>query len=122
MGFLMHVLEQEKLVQSQQARPLPPFRAGDVLEVRVLIPEAERKEVTYRGVCIARYDKGVRSAFKIYNVYPETGGVVQHFPMCMPDLLEVKVVDRVKCKQERLYYMLEDETRKHTYQSAVLTK
>jgi hypothetical protein len=69
------------------SRPLPEFKAGDVLEVRMVVPEAGRKEYLYKGVCIARYNKGIRSAFKIYNHLPESGGFVQHLPLYMPGLL-----------------------------------
>lgn len=69
---------------AQAARPLPDFRAGDILEVRMVVPEAGRKEYLYRGVCIARYNKGIRSGFKIFNVLPDSGGFVQHLPLYMP--------------------------------------
>lgn len=52
-------------------------RSGDILEVRMLVPENQRKQYIYRGVCIARYNKGIRSSFKMYNVYPDGGPVVQ---------------------------------------------
>lgn len=101
MGFLMHVLEREQMERVRAARPLPEFRAGDVLEVRMMVPEAERKVVVYRGVCIAVYKKGIRSSFKIYNVFPDSGGVVQHIPLYMPDLVGVKVVGRIPASQVR---------------------
>eukprot|EP00983_Pelagomonas_calceolata_P119345 1160596-Pelagomonas_calceolata.AAC.6 len=63
---------------------MPDFRVGDVLEVRMVVPEAGRKEYLYRGLCIARYNKGIRSAFKIFNVLPDSGGFVQHLPLYMP--------------------------------------
>jgi ribosomal protein L19 len=36
---------------------------------------------TYRGVCLARDNRGPRSAFKVFNVFPDIGGFVQHFPL-----------------------------------------
>ena len=60
-------------------RELP--RAGDVLEVRTIVPESGRKVYTYRGVCLGRANKGPRSWIKMYNVFPDAGGVVQHLPM-----------------------------------------
>ncbi len=119
MSFLVSVLEREQMERVSRARPLPDFKAGDVLEVKVMVPEVDRRVVLYRGVCIARYDKGIRSTFKLYNVYPDAGGIVQHFPLYMPDLLGIRVVGRVPARQERLFHLLEDETSKHTYQSAV---
>jgi hypothetical protein len=67
----------------------------------MLVPEAERKAAVFRGVCIARYDKGIRSSFKLYNVYPDAGGVVQHIPLYMTDLLAIKVVGHIPAKQVR---------------------
>jgi hypothetical protein len=46
-----------------------------------VVPEADRKLYTYKGVCIARSNKGPRSWFKVYNVFPDVGGFVQHFPL-----------------------------------------
>lgn len=46
-----------------------------------VVPEADRRVYTYKGVCLARSNKGPRSWFKIYNVFPDVGGFVQHFPM-----------------------------------------
>jgi ribosomal protein L19 len=60
-------------------RALP--RAGDVLEVKTIVPEAGRKVYTYKGVCLGRASKGPRSWIKMYNVFPDAGGVVQHLPM-----------------------------------------
>ncbi|EFJ47482.1 mitochondrial ribosomal protein L19 [Volvox carteri f. nagariensis] len=119
MGFLMQILEREQTERIRRARPLPDFRAGDILEVRMMLPEAERKVTIYRGVCIARYHKGIRSSFKIYNVYPECGGVVQHIPLYMPDLMGIKVVGRIPASQERLFYLLDRETSDYTFQTGV---
>ena len=57
------------------------LRAGQVLEVRCVVPEAGRKVYTYRGVCLGVASKGPRSWLKMYNVFPDAGGVVQHLPM-----------------------------------------
>lgn len=74
-------LEREHVERVDAARPLPHFRAGDVLEVTVSVPEADRRPYRYRGVCLARANKGSRSWFKVYNVFPDVGGFVQHFPL-----------------------------------------
>lgn len=69
----LQVLEDEKVQSVQQKRPLPDFSTGDVLEVTVRVPENEGKQYKYRGVCIARTNKALRSTFTIYNVFPEVG-------------------------------------------------
>lgn len=91
---------------SLAAKQIPDFKAGDILEVRMLVPEAGRKEFMVKGLCIARYNKGIRSTFKLYNVYAESGGVVQHLPLHMPDLLNIRVVGSVPVRRNKLYYLL----------------
>eukprot|EP00877_Chromochloris_zofingiensis_P004889 jgi/Chrzof1/14400/Cz09g01050.t1 len=120
MRHMITLLEQESVSKAQADRSFPQFTAGDILEVRVAVPENERKEYVYRGVCIARYNKGIRTAFKLYNVFPEVGGFVQHFPLYMPDLISINVVGRLpKVKFAKLYHLLQKETDEHTYQQSV---
>lgn len=56
--------------------PPPPSRLA--LQA---VPEADRKVYTYRGVCLGRLNKGPRTWFKLYNVFQDAGGFVQHFPL-----------------------------------------
>jgi large subunit ribosomal protein L19 len=117
---LIQTLEQEQVQQLQQGKELPDFRSGDILEVTTVVPEADRKQYTYKGVCIARSNKGPRSWFKVYNVFPDVGGFVQHFPLYMPDLVGVKVVGRLpRAKRSKLYHLLQDEGPKHIYQASI---
>ncbi len=73
------------------------------------VPEAGGSEYLFRGVCIARHNKGIRTAFKLLNMYPEAGPVVQHIPLHMPDLLSVKVVGSVPARRSKLYYLAKQE-------------
>ena len=45
------------------------------------VPENDGQAYVMRGVCLGRSNKGPRSWFKIYNVFPDAGGFVQHFPL-----------------------------------------
>jgi hypothetical protein len=49
-----------------------------------LVPESGRKQYTFRGLCVEKYDRGLRASFKLYNHYPGVGGFVQHLPLCAP--------------------------------------
>jgi len=108
MGFLMQTLESEQEMLAKAGRDIAQFTSGDILEVRMLVPEAGRTEYMFKGLCIARYNKGIRSAFKLYNVFPESGGVVQHIPLYMPDLVSVKVVGKVHKRRSKLYYIRDE--------------
>eukprot|EP00882_Tetradesmus_deserticola_P004038 GHRQ01004266.1.p1 GENE.GHRQ01004266.1~~GHRQ01004266.1.p1 ORF type:complete len:188 (+),score=51.39 GHRQ01004266.1:519-1082(+) len=117
---LIQVLEREQVQRLHQGKELPEFRSGDILEVTTVVPEADRKLYTYKGVCIARSNKGPRSWFKVYNVFPDVGGFVQHFPLYMPDMVGIKVVGRLaRAKRSKLYHLLQDEGPKHVYQATV---
>ena len=85
----------------------------------MLVPEGQRKEYVYKGLCIARYNKGIRTSFKIYNVFPESGGFVQHLPLYMPDLLEVRVVGHMPVRRNKLFHVLGDETSKFQFQTHI---
>lgn len=117
---MIQTLEQEQLKRLADGKEIPQFRSGDILEVTTVVPEADRKVYTYKGVCIARANKGPRSWFKIYNVFSDVGGFVQHFPLYMPDMVSIKVVGRLqRAKRSKLYHLLQDEGPKHIYQTAV---
>eukprot|EP00878_Enallax_costatus_P009749 GHUV01010181.1.p1 GENE.GHUV01010181.1~~GHUV01010181.1.p1 ORF type:complete len:200 (+),score=32.30 GHUV01010181.1:101-700(+) len=118
--FLIQMLENEQVQRLADGKELPEFTAGDILEVTTVVPEADRRVYTYKGVCVAKANKGPRSWFKIYNVFPDVGGFVQHFPLYMPDLLSIKVVGRVpKAKRSKLYHISQDEGPKHIYQTSI---
>lgn len=120
MGFLVQALEEEQVQALQAQRNFPDFASGDVLEVRMLVPENQRRQYVYRGVCIARYNKGIRSAFKLYNVFPDGGGVVQHIPLHMPDLVDIKVIGKVHAgSRVKKYHILEDSSSTYSFQKQV---
>ncbi|KAL6750433.1 translation protein SH3-like domain-containing protein [Haematococcus lacustris] len=118
MHFMMQSLEEEQVRNMQLARPIPSFKAGDILEVRMVVPEASKKVVTYKGLCIGRYNKGIRSAFKLYNVWPDSGGFVQHIPLYMPDLLDVKVVGHRPVHRNKLYYVMDRKATDYRFQDS----
>ena len=78
--------------------------AGDVLEVTTIVPENQRKVSTYRGICIARKNRGMGSSFIIRNVIKERS-FEMHFPTYSPLIQEIKVVKKGKTKRSKLYYL-----------------
>ena len=74
-------LEKEREAASLAARPLPDFRAGDVLEARVAIPENRGRPATVRGVCIGRRRAGWRSSVRLLTAVPGGGVVERQIPL-----------------------------------------
>jgi large subunit ribosomal protein L19 len=120
MRFLMQSLEEEQVQAIKKIRDFPDFKSGDVLEVQMIVPENQKKMYVYRGVCIARYNRGIGSSFKLYNVFPDGGPVLQHIPLYMPDLVSIKVVGHTPTgSRMKKYHILEDESSKYTFQNQV---
>ena len=117
MRFLIETLEKERRDEIQMARGVGmvdsrSFKSGDILEVRMAVPEDGGKQRVYKGVCISRHKgHGLRAAFKLYNVYTDAGPVIQHLPLFMPDLKEVKVVGKMNAgTQRKKYHLTNDES------------
>jgi large subunit ribosomal protein L19 len=107
MAHLMQTLEAEREAASLAARPLPDFRPGDALELRLAIAENRGRPATLRGVCIARKSAGWRSSLTLLSHIAGAGSVVRTVPLHSPSLQEVRVLERarVKARRAKLYYL-----------------
>ena len=99
--------EQEQMAKRGEARPIPEFQAGDTLRVHVKVVEGSRERVqVFEGVCIARKNNGVNSAFTVRKIsYGE--GVERVFPLYSPRIEEIEVVRRGSVRRAKLYYLRE---------------
>ena len=59
---------------------LPPC-AGDLVELKLSVPENKRRVTVFRGVCIARRNRSVRTTFTLRNIYGAAGGIERTFPL-----------------------------------------
>ena len=104
---IIEQLEQEQMAKLAEARPIPDFQAGDTLRVHVKVVEGTRERVqVFEGVCIARRNAGVNSAFTVRKIsYGE--GVERVFPLYSPRIEEIEVVRRGSVRRAKLYYLRE---------------
>ena len=102
---LIAELEQEQLERLNAERPVPEFRPGDTLRVNVKVIEGTRERVqAFEGVCIARRNRGLNSAFTVRKVsYGE--GVERVFPLYSPRIDSIEVVRRGRVRRAKLYYL-----------------
>ena len=98
-----------KLLQSfeaeQTTRVLPDFGPGDTIVVNVKVKEGNRERVqAYEGVCIARKNAGLNSAFTVRKISHGTG-VERVFQSHSPSIDSVVVKRRGKVRGAKLYYL-----------------
>ena len=81
------------------------FAPGDTLKVNVKVVEGDRERVqAFEGVCIARKNAGINSAFTVRKIsYGE--GVERVFPLYSPRLVSIEVIRRGDVRRAKLYYL-----------------
>lgn len=89
----------------QMTRTLPEFSPGDTVIVNVKVKEGNRERVqAYEGVCIARKNAGLNSAFTVRKISHGTG-VERVFQSHSPAIDSVQVKRRGKVRGAKLYYL-----------------
>ena len=98
-------IEKQQIEKVLAERSIPDFSAGDTLIVKVKVIEGTRERIqAFEGVCIARKNAGLRSAFTVRKIsYGE--GVERVFPLYSPRISEIEVVRRGKVRRAKLYYL-----------------
>ncbi len=98
-------LEQEQITQLTDERDIPDFGPGDTLRVNVKVVEGTRERIqAFEGVCIARKNRGINSAFTVRKIsYGE--GVERIFPLYSPQIADIQVMRRGRVRRAKLYYL-----------------
>ena len=102
---IVEQLEREQIARLTKERAVPEFKAGDTLRVNVKVIEGNRERVqAFEGVCIARRNRGLNSAFTVRKIsYGE--GVERVFPLYSPRIDSIEVVRRGRVRRAKLYYL-----------------
>ena len=102
---MIQKLNEETIAKLQATTKVPEFKPGDTLRVNVKVVEGERERVQmFEGVCIARKNAGVNSAFTVRKIsYGE--GVERIFPLYSPRIAGIEVVRRGDVRRAKLYYL-----------------
>jgi large subunit ribosomal protein L19 len=97
--------EQRQIEELTKGRTIPVFTPGDTVRVSVKVKEGQRERVqAYEGVCIARKNAGINSAFTVRKIsFGE--GVERVFPLYAPILEKIEVIRRGKVRRAKLYYL-----------------
>jgi large subunit ribosomal protein L19 len=102
---LIQILEREQIGQLTKDRSIPDFRPGDTVRVSVKVVEGSRERVqAFEGVCIARKNRGINSAFTVRKIsYGE--GVERIFPLYSPQIAAIEIMRRGRVRRAKLYYL-----------------
>ncbi len=102
---IIEQLEKEQIAKLTADGAAPEFGPGDSLKVSVRVVEGTRERVqVFEGVCIARSNAGVNSAFTVRKLsYGE--GVERVFPLYSPNITNIEVVRRGAVRRAKLYYL-----------------
>lgn len=101
---IMEILDKEAVEAANKEKNIPDIRPGDVIQLRVEVPENKRRVSLLRGIVIARRNAGIATTFRIRRVIAGVG-VEMVFPLYSPNIKEIKVVDKRKVRRAKLYYL-----------------
>jgi len=98
-------IENEQREKLLAERAVPDFGPGDTLRVNVKVVEGSRERVqAFEGVCIARKNAGLNSAFTVRKIsYGE--GVERVFPLHSTSIDSIEVTRRGAVRRAKLYYL-----------------
>lgn len=102
---LLQQIEQKQIEKLQQNAKVAEFGIGDTVRVNVKVVEGTRERIqAYEGVCIAKKNAGLHSAFTVRKIsYGE--GVERVFPVYSPRVESVELVRRGDVRRSKLYYL-----------------
>ncbi|MGH8114145.1 MAG: 50S ribosomal protein L19 [Rhodanobacteraceae bacterium] len=95
----------EQFEAAQMGRELPSFAAGDTVVVNVKVTEGNRERVqAFEGVCIARRNRGLHSAFTVRKMSHGTG-VERVFQAHSTAIDSIQVKRKGKVRGAKLYFL-----------------
>lgn len=96
-----------EIEREQMTREVPPFAPGDTVVVQVKVTEGNRERLqAFEGVCIAKRNRGLNSAFTLRKV-SHGEGVERVFQTYSPAIADISVKRRGDVRRAKLYYLRE---------------
>jgi len=104
-GNLLQQLEQIQVDKLSANKKIPTFSAGDLIKVGYKVVEGTRERIQmFEGICIARKDAGLNSAFTVRKISAGEG-VERIFPLYSPRVDSIAVVRKGRVRRAKLYYL-----------------
>ena len=104
---IIEQLENKEIEKWNAERPVPDFQAGDTVRVNVKVVEGSRERIqAFEGVCIARTNRSINSAFTVRKV-SHGEGVERVFPLYSARIASIEVMRFGSVRRAKLYYLRE---------------
>ncbi|ESQ39869.1 hypothetical protein EUTSA_v10001011mg [Eutrema salsugineum] len=114
LGDIMGILNQRAIEVSEKVRPVPEIRTGDIVEIKLEVPENRRRLSIYKGIVMSRQNAGIHTTIRIRRIIAGIGVEIV-FPIYSPNIKEIKVVSHRKVRRARLYYLRDKLPRLSTF-------
>ncbi|EOA13939.1 hypothetical protein CARUB_v10027056mg [Capsella rubella] len=114
LGDVMGILNKKAIEVSEKVRPVPELRTGDIVEIKLEVPENRRRLSIYKGIVISRQNAGIHTTIRIRRIIAGIGVEIV-FPIYSPNIKEIKVVSHRKVRRARLYYLRDKLPRLSTF-------
>ncbi len=102
---IIEKMNQENVAKLTAENDVPDFAPGDNLRIHVKVVEGTRERIQmFEGVCIARKNRGVNSAFTVRKI-SHGEGVERVFPLYSPKIAKIEITKRGAVRRAKLYYL-----------------
>ncbi|PPR86930.1 hypothetical protein GOBAR_AA33763 [Gossypium barbadense] len=108
------ILNKRAIEASDKERPTPDLRTGDIVEIKLEVPENRRRLSVYKGIVISKQNAGIHTTIRIRRIIAGIGVEIV-FPVYSPNIKEIKVVKHRKVRRARLYYLRDKLPRLSTF-------
>lgn len=96
--------EQREIAKYTQDKPIPQFKSGDTVTVKVKIIEGEKeRQQAFQGVVIARRNRGLGSTFRVRKMVG-VEGIERSFHLYSPNI-EISLERKGRVRRAKLYYL-----------------
>ncbi|KAI7729522.1 hypothetical protein M8C21_017204 [Ambrosia artemisiifolia] len=114
LGDIMGILNKQAIEASDSSRPVPDLRTGDIVEIKLEVPENRKRLSIYKGIVISKQNAGIHTTIRIRRIIAGVGVEIV-FPIYSPNIKEIKVVKHRKVRRARLYYLRDKLPRLSTF-------
>ncbi|KAK9716307.1 hypothetical protein RND81_06G224100 [Saponaria officinalis] len=114
LGDVMGILNKKAVEATEELRVIPDIRTGDIVQIKLEVPENRRRLSVYKGIVISRQNAGIHTTIRVRRIIAGVGVEIV-FPLYSPNIKEITVVAHRKVRKARLYYLRDKLPRLSTF-------